>query len=266
MDTPEATLTAAQLDIRVPGRSLVEKLDVECRHGEVLAVLGRNGSGKSLTLHALAGLAPIAGGAVSLRGQPINGVPRRAIARDIALLPQDAEDVFPSSVFETVLIGRHPHVAALRLESAEDRDIARRCLAEVGLDGMAERNVETLSGGERRRLAIAQTLAQAPGTFLLDEPLNHLDPQHQLDVLDLFADRARNGAAVVITLHDANLAARYADRALLLFGDGRWRLGSTESVLTEAELTDLFRVRMESLPWRNGKQFVATGTRGNPES
>ena len=256
----ETLLEASRLDIVVPGRRLVANLAFEIHRGEFIAVLGRNGTGKSLSLHTLAGLRP-ATGLVRLDGEILSNLPRRRIAQRLALLPQYSEDVFPATVFDTALIGRHPHIGALRLESAADRDIAVRCMDAVDLGEMADRDVSTLSGGERRRLGIAQVLAQEPAVFLLDEPTNHLDPQHQLDVLDLFAAKAREGASIVASLHDVNLAARYASRCLLLHGDGRWELGPTREILTAARLSELYRVGMESADWRGRQIFVAAERR-----
>ncbi len=249
-----------KLTVSVPGRLLVHELDLELAAGEMLAILGQNGAGKSLTLHTLSGLREAAGGHVELAGTPIQSLARRAVAQRLALLPQNSEDIFPTTVFDTVLIGRHPHIEPLRWESAHDRQFARQCLQKMDLAELSDRNLTTLSGGERRRLAIAQTLAQDPSIFLLDEPTNHLDPQHQLDVLELFLKRTRRGAAVVTCLHDVNLAARFADRCLLLYGDGRWHLGNTVEVLTEARLSELYDVRMEALNWRGMNLFVAAGS------
>jgi len=248
-----------KLTVSVPGRVLVRELDLELRAGEMIAILGQNGAGKSLTLHTLAGLREAARGHVELDRVPIHSLERKMVAQRLALLPQNSEDIFPATVFDTVLIGRHPHIEPLRWESPHDRQIARQCLQKMDLADLSDRNLATLSGGERRRLAIAQTLAQDPSIFLLDEPTNHLDPQHQLDVLDLFVKRTRLGAAVVTCLHDVNLAARFADRCLLLYGDGRWHLGDTRDVLTEERLSELYNVRMESLNWRGMKLFVAAG-------
>ena len=256
MRTDSLSLGARGVDVSVPGRRLVQHLDIDVRPGEFVAVLGRNGAGKTLTLHTLAGLRPPLNGEVLLGGDPLEQRSRRELAKIVGLLPQDSEDVFPASVFETALIGRHPHIGALRLETAIDCDITQRALTRVDLDTMAARAVDTLSGGERRRLAIAQLLTQAPVFYLLDEPLNHLDPQHQMAVLRMFRSMAEDGAAVVATLHDVNLARRFADRCLLLYGDGRWDFGKTSDIISAESLGRLFALPMESLPWGNVEVFV----------
>ncbi|MDX1507729.1 MAG: ABC transporter ATP-binding protein [Woeseiaceae bacterium] len=249
------------VSISVPGRTLVDQLDLELEPGEFVAVLGRNGVGKTLTLNTLAGLRPLESGRVLLDGKDLADLPRLYIARRLALLPQLVDDMFPASVLDTALIGRHPHIGALRWESPEDYDITLAALVTMDLGEYSKRDVLTLSGGERRRLAIAQVLAQRPDIYLLDEPTNHLDPQHQHDVLDHFRRLANDGACVVASLHDANLASRFADRCLLLHGDGNWELGDTQSVLDEARLSALYGTRVESIAWHSQKVFVTTGER-----
>jgi len=256
MQMPDYPLVALRLDVAVPDRPLVAALDAGFRPGEFVAILGRNGSGKTLTLHTLAGLRPPAGGRVLLDDKPLADWNRRRLARRLALLPQDSEDIFPATVFETALIGRHPHVGTLRLESAADRRLALDALAATGLADLREREVSSLSGGERRRLALSQVLAQAPGIFLLDEPLNHLDPHHQLAILELLRKLVDDGACVLASLHDANLAKRYADRVLLLHGDGDWAFGDCAEMLTADHLGRLFGVGMETVGWRGHELFV----------
>ncbi len=250
-------LTCAGLSISVPGRTLVENLDLEIHAGQVLAVLGPNGVGKSLTLHTLGGLRAADSGATTLDGHSVTELSRQRVATRLALLPQYVEDVFPASVFDTVMIGRHPHIPRFQWETERDREIAGESLQLVDLGDMPQRDIATLSGGERRRLAIAQVLTQSPDIYLLDEPTNHLDPQHQLDVLRIFRDKASSGAAVVASLHDVNLAARFADKCLLLYGDGRWELDDTRVVLTEKRLTELYATTMEAIPWRDTSLYVA---------
>lgn len=252
-------LSCDQLTVSVPGRQLVESLDLTLRRGEFLAVLGQNGAGKSLSMLTMAGLRTPANGRVCLGGRDISSMKRSEIAAKLALLTQAVDDIFPASVLDTALIGRHPHIGSLQWESRKDRDIALNALRAMDIDALAERDVLTLSGGERRRLAVAQVLAQAPDVYLLDEPTNHLDPQHQLDVLRVFRAAVDKGAGVVASLHDVNLASRFADRCLLLYGDGRWDLGTTEQTLTEDRLEALYGTAMESVSWRSQRLFVATG-------
>jgi len=262
MPESDARLVATALDVSVPGRNLVCGLEIELAPGEFVAVLGQNGAGKTLTLHTLAGLRKPESGRVSLHGRDLDAWRRRELAKTLALLPQETEDVFPARVLETVLIGRHPHIHPLQVESAADHAIARRALETLSLSEFEMRDVATLSGGERRRLAIAQLLCQEPRFFLLDEPVNHLDPQHQLQVLELFRQLADDGAGVAATLHDVNLAARFCNRVLLLDGRGGWTLGDADEVLTEAHLSRLFGVAIETIPWRGRALFVASGRPG----
>ncbi len=244
------------MDVAVAGRTLVRGLEIEAAGGEFIAVLGRNGVGKTLTLHTLAGLRPPAGGVVLLDGRDLAAWSGRERARRLGLLPQLTEDPFPSTVFETALIGRHPHLPFWQWEDAGDLECARGALAAVGLGAIADRAVDSLSGGERRRLDVATLLAQDAAVCLLDEPTNHLDPRHRNEMLALFRARADAGGLVIAALHDATLAARAADKALLLFGDGRWRYGEAASILSDANLSELYDVPVGELAWRGQRVFV----------
>jgi iron complex transport system ATP-binding protein len=245
------------VDVAVAGRTLVRGLELAAKGGEFIAVLGRNGVGKTLTLHTLAGLRAPAAGAVALDGRDLAAWPGRERAQRLGLLLQLTEDPFPSSVFETALIGRHPHLPFWQWEDARDLAAAHDALAAVGLAEFAGRAVESLSGGERRRLDIATLLAQDASVCLLDEPTNHLDPRHRNEVLALFRARADAGGLVIAALHDATLAARVADKALLLFGDGRWRYGEAASILSDVNLTELYDVPVGELAWRGQRVFVS---------
>jgi len=262
MSASEAPLLICDgLRVSVPGRLLVDQLDLTLGRGEFIAVLGRNGTGKTLSLLTLAGLRAPDAGQVLLGAENIASVRRQLIAQRLALLTQDTDDIFPATVMDTALIGRHPHLGRLSWESTKDHEIAAAALAAAGIADLSERDVLSLSGGERRRLAIAQILTQAPDVYLLDEPTNHLDPQHQLDTLRIFRRAADAGASVIASLHDVNLAARFADRCLLLFGDGRWELGPAAETLNESRLEEVYETPMEAVDWRGGRLFVARGER-----
>jgi iron complex transport system ATP-binding protein len=254
-DVPRLACDA--LDVAAGGRLLVGGLAFEAAGGEFVAVLGRNGVGKTLTLHTLAGLRAPSAGCIRLDGREHSAWSGRQRARRIALLPQSTEDPFPVTVFDAALIGRHPHLPFWQWEGARDIDCARAALAVVGLDGLAARAVESLSGGERRRLDVATLLAQDAAVCLLDEPTNHLDPRHRNEVMALFRARADAGGLVVATLHDATLAARWADRVLLLHGDGRWRFGEAATTLSADHLSELYQVPVAELPWRGRRVFVS---------
>ena len=252
-----APLGASSVGIRVGVRQLVSEMSVDFRAGQFTAVLGRNGCGKTLTLHTLAGLRRPQQGVVRLDGAPLDRLRRRAVAQRIGMLMQDLEDSFSTTALEAVLIGRHPHLQSWQWETADDERLAREALARVQMDAFAERTTDSLSGGERRRVAIASLLAQAPQIYLLDEPTNHLDPHHQLAVLELFRVQALAGCTVLATLHDPTLAARFADRVLLLFGDGRWVEGPTKDTLSAESLSQLYLTPMIEITTPDRRVFVS---------
>jgi len=233
-------LETAGLGVRIGRREVCHGLDLRIEPGQCLAILGRNGAGKSTLLSTLAGLRPPTDGGVRLRGRTYAELGPRAAALHRGWLGQHRGDHFASSVLETVLAGRHPHLGRWEWESAGDAELAARSLAEVGLAGMESRDIQTLSGGERQRLAVATLLTQAPGLYLLDEPLAHLDLNHQIAVLELFAGRARAGAAVIMVLHEPALAWRYCQQILLIHGDGRSDFGPTAEMLTAERLSALY--------------------------
>lgn len=234
-------LSARKLRADIGGRCVVRSLDLDVGEGQRIAILGRNGAGKSTLLATLAGLRPPTGGSVSLGGDDSAVLRPSEAARRRAWLGQAQTDPFGSTVLETALTGRHPHLGRWDWESRLDAQIARDALAAVGLAGLEARQVHTLSGGERQRLAIATLLTQGPPLYLLDEPLAHLDLNHQMAVLELFSGAARQrGAGIVMVLHDPALAHRHCDEALLLYGDGRTELGSIDTILTGACLSELY--------------------------
>jgi iron complex transport system ATP-binding protein len=247
VDSAAPLLECRGIDVCVGSRTLVRGLELQVGRGSMLAVLGPNGCGKSLSLHTLAGLRPPKAGTLMIAGRPLTEWSRRALARELALLPQNVEDPFPARVIETVLLGRHPHIARWQWESPRDLAIASAALVAVGLAGYEERDVLTLSGGERRRAALAAVLAQTPRIFLLDEPTNQLDPNHQLEALQLLRERADGGAAVIVTLQDPNLAERFADAALLIGKDGAWRWGRVADILSPQGLSSLYDTRFEAV-------------------
>ncbi|MEO7246621.1 MAG: ABC transporter ATP-binding protein [Rubrivivax sp.] len=207
--------------LAVGQRTLLRRLDLQLGAGELWCVLGPNGSGKTTLLHTLAGLHAPAVGRVKLDGRPLADWRPDALARRRGLLPQALHDAFGARVIDTVLLGRHPYLSRWGWEGDADRARALDALAAVEMQALAGRDVTTLSGGERQRVGIAALLAQDPALLLLDEPLAHLDLRHQVTVLQhLRGLAAQRGRAVMLSIHDLNLARRFATHALLLAGDG----------------------------------------------
>lgn len=239
-DAP-AGLATRGLSVEIGGKIVCDGLTVDFGPGQCWAVLGRNGAGKTTLLHTLAGLRPGRAGEVLLDGQPLTALSRRQIARRLGLLPQTHHDPFPARVLETALAGRHPHLAAWQWEGPHDVALARNALARVDLAGLDTRMVDSLSGGERRRLGLATLLTQDPAVFLLDEPVNHLDLHHQVTLLAMLSEAVREeGRTVIMAAHDLNLVSRYCDHVLMLFGDGQTLHGPISQVMTQAQLGRLY--------------------------
>jgi iron complex transport system ATP-binding protein len=249
-------LEAHDLSLAIPGRTLCAGLCFRVVPGECWAVIGPNGSGKTTLMRALAGLANPAAGEIRYRGTRLADLAPRSRARLRAMLPQDSQDPFSATVLETVLIGRHPHLGRFEWESDDDVALARRALVRFGLADFGHRDVRTLSGGERRRVALAALLVQDPALFLLDEPSSHLDIAQQVSALDVLIDLVRReGKAAVMVLHDLHLAARYCDHAIAI-GDGSATAGPCDDVLTARNLTRLFGRELRELGEGRGRAYV----------
>ena len=235
-------LTTQQLTVQIGNQLICQDLDITLNAGDICGILGPNGSGKTTLLHTLANLHPVNRGEVWLQQQPLAGQKPKAIAQQLGILFQDTTAHFSQTVLEFCLSGRHPHLPRLAIESAHDHALAITALSLLELDTKLTQKVQTLSGGERRRLAIATLLTQAPQIYLLDEPTNHLDIRRQMRVLQHFVElAATRNATVVMTLHDINIAQHFCNHILLLFGDGSSLQGAPDVILTAENLKNLTR-------------------------
>lgn len=228
-------------------RPVVTGLDLGIPPGQVTAIIGANGSGKSTVLKALARLLRPTAGTVLLDGNDIHSMPTRDVARQLGLLPQGPVTPDGITVADLVRRGRLPHTSVFRQWSAADQHAVDRALATTGMTGLAAEQVDSLSGGQRQRAWLALTVAQDTPFLLLDEPTTFLDVAHQLDVLELVRDLHAAGKTVVMVLHDVNQAARYCDH-LVAMRDGRViAAGPPSDVLTPELLADVFGVRCRVL-------------------
>jgi iron complex transport system ATP-binding protein len=214
-------LSVRALHAGYPNRPVLRGVDVDCARGELVAIPGPNGCGKTTLLRVLSGVLSYREGSATLDGAEVRTMPPAALARRVGVVAQTA--VLPDrfSAFELALMGRTPHLRLLQSESRRDIDAVREAMERADCWHLRDRFVDELSGGERQRVVIARALAQQPELLLLDEPTSHLDIQHQVEVFELALRLCREQRlAVVASVHDLTLASTFADRVALM-ADGR---------------------------------------------
>jgi len=222
--------------------------------GAMLGLIGPNGSGKTTTMKLLAGTLVPTGGQVTLDGVDLRSLPRKQLARRVAVVPQDTHLAFDFTALEVALMGRYPYLGPFELEGPEDEALARRALAQTSTEHLASRSFGTLSGGERQRVIIASALAQfervanlpsTPGNrvLLLDEPTASLDLHHQLELTALLRRlHDEQPLTMVVSTHDLNLAAALCSELILLKNGRPLVVGPTASVLTRENIRALYDV------------------------
>ena len=241
-------LAAHKLTVDLGTHRVLDGVDVSIASGEMVAIVGPNGSGKSTLLRTLAGLLTPTAGEVTLDAKPLHRYRKRDLAQRRGLLAQTADMPQLTTVREHVAMGRHAHTHPLAglLRTGTHADHEHAILAAMqrcGVDHLAERRMEALSGGERQRVRLATTLAQQPGILLLDEPLNGLDIEHQLALLDLLADlNTVNHTTVVCVIHDLGLALRHFPRIIAIHRGTIAADGPGRRVLTPPVLRSVFGV------------------------
>jgi iron complex transport system ATP-binding protein len=248
------------------GRELVALRDASLalQAGEVVGLVGPNGSGKTTLIRAVTGVLKPGTGRVRVNGLDITHLRQAALARLVAVVPQDPVLPPAFSALSCVLMGRTPHLRLLQNEGASDLHAARRAMLATDTWRFADRLLGELSGGERQRVVVARALAQETAILLLDEPTAHLDLGHQAGVLDLMRRCARDdGKAVLAVVHDLTLAARYCDRLVMLRGGVVVASGPPADVLTPELLREVYGVAVDVFPHPvTGRPVVAPGGEG----
>ena len=248
------TLALKEAGIRIDGRWLVRGVSLSIDAERVTAVVGPNGAGKSTVLRLLAGLWRPTEGLAELDGKPLARIPRRAIARRVAYLPQSTHINFAFTVREIVRMGRHPHIGRFESPSRTDDAAVESALTRADVKHLGERPINELSGGERQRVLIARSLATQADAILLDEPTSSLDIDHSLETLWLLKELASEGKAVAVALHDLNAVARWADKVALLHEGSVGACGSVDMVLKDDLLNSVFGVAVERLMSASGTE------------
>jgi iron complex transport system ATP-binding protein len=242
---PGAVLRLEKLGFRYGEQPVLAGVDLDAAPGEIVGLLGPNGSGKSTIVKILSAVLRGYTGSVRIDDRELREIPRRELARLLAVVAQETSFTFGYTALEIVLMGRHPHLAGLAFEADRDVDLAHSALRSCGADALASRSIHELSSGERQRVVFARALAQEPRVLLLDEPTSYLDIRHQVELYDVVRELAHDqGRTVLTVLHDLNLAAEYCDRIYLLHCGQISAGGSTTDVLTYANLKRVFETEV----------------------
>lgn len=237
------------LTVSYDKRHVLHEVSLEVNSGEILALIGPNGAGKSTLVRAVSGVVPAQGGRIRTNGDDLLSLLPIQRSRHLAVVPQAASLPPAFSVWETVLMGRTPYLNFLGQVSTKDEQIARLALQKVDALDLAERRVGELSGGEQQRVLLARALAQSTPILLLDEPTSNLDLHYQVSFMDTVRTLAhRDNLAVLIALHDLNLAARYADRVVLLVAGEIKAAGTPRQVLTPELISAAYHVQVRVVP------------------
>lgn len=236
----------------------LEATSFQAKPGEIVAILGPNASGKSTLLKLIAGALQPLSGRVLLNDTMTYAMPPRVRAQSIAMVQQESRLLFPVRAWEFVMQGRHPYGRMLRFENESDVVIVRNAMAQAGAEHLADRRMDSISGGEKQRVILARALAQQPSLLLLDEPTLHLDIGAQVDLLDMLRRlAAENRYTVIIVTHELNLAAEYAHSVVLLQRGKCLRVGEPAAVYQRELLEQVFQTLLSVEPGPSGRPRVS---------
>lgn len=220
---------------------IIDELSFHVDNGEFFIIIGPNGSGKTTLVKSIAGIIRASSGSIAIHGKPLSAYSSKSMAKTVAYVPQMAATDLPFTVMEVVLMGRSPHLGTLGIPAESDIDRARKALEFTGMDHLAHRKIDELSGGEQQRVFIARAVCQDTKIILLDEPTASLDLSHQVRIMDVMESLKKDRqVTVVMVSHDLNLAAMYGDRLLLLKKGTLADLGSPDRVMTYETLESVY--------------------------
>lgn len=220
---------------------VLEDISFSVQEGEFLIIVGPNGSGKTTLVKIISNIIGFQQGRLAIFGRPVGKYTKRLFARKVAYVPQAPEANFPFSVRELVLMGRAPYIGVLGIEGTLDHEIADKALAFTGIEYLAERRIDQLSGGERQMAYIAMAVCREPAVIVLDEPTASLDYAHQVSVMDLMEKmKIEKNVTVIMVSHDVNLAAMYGDRFLLVKDGRKLGIGKAFDVISDEMLEQAY--------------------------
>jgi iron complex transport system ATP-binding protein len=233
--------TVKNLSYSFNGKNVLDDICFDIEQGEFFGIAGPNGAGKSTLLRILACVLHSKAGKVFLADKPLKSFQRQQMSQLLAVLPAEIYVPYDFSVREIILMGRSPHIKWWKDYSAKDENVAERIMTELHIANLAERNLNSLSSGERQKVFIAQALCQFPKVLLLDEPTSHLDIHHQIEIFSLLEKLCKTKKlTIVVVSHDINLLSRYC-RKILMLKDGRINsCGPAQEVITQQNISDVY--------------------------
>jgi iron complex transport system ATP-binding protein len=256
-------LGVEQCAFRYNGRPVLSGVSLTVGDGEFVALCGPNGAGKSTLLRLISGALAPSNGKVALGGTPVANLPVRELARVLAVVPQETRFQFPYTVEEVIRMGRTPYLGYWGFEGDADIEATERALADVRMESLRHRMMFQLSGGEKQRAIVGRALAQEPELLLLDEPTQNLDPRHAAEIFEILRRIHQGGISVLVVTHDLNLAARYADRMILLNNGSVEVQGRPDEVMNPEILQNLFGIEMRVVDGPDGRPAAIPGSPSN---
>lgn len=234
--------------------NILEDIEIDLHQGEILSIVGPNGTGKTTLLKCIAGIEKPERGTILIDGKDASGMKRMAHARCIGYVPQSSPSKFPIAVFDAVLMGRRPYIAWK--PSKKDLQMVADILKSMDLEDIALRDFDELSGGQKQKVLLARAVAQDTDYLLLDEPTSNLDLKHQMEVLEMISSMVKkNGVAAILAMHDLNLASRFCDRMVMLDRGKIFCSGEPRQVLTVENIRSVYGVEA-TISMSNGDTYI----------
>ncbi|MFW5987924.1 MAG: ABC transporter ATP-binding protein [bacterium] len=236
-------------------KKILDKLDIEIKEGELTSITGPNGVGKSTLIKCMSNIYKLNSGVIYLGRDILDKKDSKKLAKMLGYVPQKEENNFSITAYEMILLGRKPYIKWKVKKS--DKEIVNNLLKKLKIEHLAERDINTLSGGERQKVVIARALAQEPEILLLDEPTASLDLNHQVEVMKTLQKLAHEEkTSVVVVLHNLNLASRFSDKVFLMSKDGFYKVGEPEQVFTTENIKEIYNIEVEILKSSQGNHIV----------
>ena len=248
-------ISGDKLNFSYEKNSILKDIDIEIEEGKITSITGPNGVGKSTLIKCISNIYNLESGIIYLNEDKLLDKKSEELAKILGYVPQQEKNNFDITAYEMILLGRRPYIKWK--VNQRDKEVVNNLLEELNIGHLAKRNVHSLSGGEKQKVAIARALAQEPEIILLDEPTASLDLNHQVEVMKILKRLAhKNNKCVVVVLHDLNLASRFSDKVFLMDENGFYKVGTPEEVFTTENIRQIYNIEVEILESSQGSHIV----------